>query len=95
MTNANESAFPEVQPLPQFDYHTYGLTKREYFAAMATDCDIEAWTKEIREALAGYEQPSFSKDPLKYIQFVCDAESKLRRMKADALIAELNRENKI
>lgn len=35
MTYANESAFPEVQEQPQFNYHTYGLTKREYFASMA------------------------------------------------------------
>jgi hypothetical protein len=35
MTHANESAFPEVQELPQFNHHSYGLTKREYFASMA------------------------------------------------------------
>jgi hypothetical protein len=34
MTNAEESAFPEVQENPQFNFHSYGLTKREYFAAM-------------------------------------------------------------
>lgn len=34
-TQANESAFPEVNEIPQFGYHTYGLTKREYFAVMA------------------------------------------------------------
>lgn len=36
MTNRNEPAFPEVNhDNPQFSYPTYGLTKREYFAAMA------------------------------------------------------------
>jgi hypothetical protein len=34
-TAPNDPAFPEVQELPQFNRHTYGLTKREYFAAMA------------------------------------------------------------
>ncbi len=34
MTNGNETAYPEVQETPQFNRHTYGLTKREYFAAM-------------------------------------------------------------
>ncbi len=34
-TAPNEPAFPEVQELPQFNRHTYGLTKREYFAAVA------------------------------------------------------------
>jgi len=34
-TAPNEPSFPEVQELPQFNKHTYGLTKREYFAAMA------------------------------------------------------------
>jgi hypothetical protein len=34
-TNPNESAFPEVQPQPQFNSHSYGLTKLEYFTAMA------------------------------------------------------------
>jgi len=35
MTNGNEAAFPEVQEQPQFNDYTYGLTKREYFAAIA------------------------------------------------------------
>ena len=35
MTDGNESAFPEVQEQPQFNHHSYGLTKREYFASMA------------------------------------------------------------
>lgn len=35
MTHGNESAFPEVQEQPQFNHHSYGLTKREYFASMA------------------------------------------------------------
>lgn len=35
-TEPNESAFPEVNhDNPQFSYPTYGLTKREYFTAMA------------------------------------------------------------
>jgi len=32
MTDGNESAFPEVQEIPQFNFHTYGLSKREYIA---------------------------------------------------------------
>lgn len=35
MTNPNDSAFPEVQDVPQFNHHSYGLTKREYFAVLA------------------------------------------------------------
>lgn len=35
MTHGNESAFPEIQEQPQFNHHSYGLTKREYFASMA------------------------------------------------------------
>lgn len=35
MTNGEESAFPEISDIPQFNSRTYGLTKREYFAAMA------------------------------------------------------------
>lgn len=34
MTDGNETAFPETLERPQFNHHTYGLTKREYFAAM-------------------------------------------------------------
>lgn len=34
-TFGHEPAFPEVQPTPQFNNHTYGITKREYFAASA------------------------------------------------------------
>lgn len=35
MTNPNESAFPEVREQPQYNKHSYGLTKREYFASLA------------------------------------------------------------
>ncbi len=42
MTNGEESAYPEVQKEPQFNFHTYGLTKREYFAAMAMQGIIAA-----------------------------------------------------
>ncbi len=34
-TYGDHSAFPEVLEQPQFNFHTYGLTKREYFAAVA------------------------------------------------------------
>lgn len=35
-TIGKESAFPDANHAnPQFNYPTYGLTKREYFAAMA------------------------------------------------------------
>jgi len=34
-TIGHTSAYPEVQPQPQYNTHTYGLTKREYFAATA------------------------------------------------------------
>lgn len=35
-TNPNESIHPEdLNNPPRLNYHSYGLTKREYFAAMA------------------------------------------------------------
>lgn len=33
-TDPNESAFPEVQAQPQFNRHSYGLTKLEYMSAL-------------------------------------------------------------
>lgn len=35
MTNGNEAIHPDSNENPQFNFQQYGLTKREYFAAMA------------------------------------------------------------
>ena len=35
MTYGHEAVHPDSKDNPQFNYHQYGLTKREYFAAMA------------------------------------------------------------
>lgn len=56
MTNGQESAFPEVQEVPQFSYHSYGLTKREYFASMAMQGVLSDPTNESlsQKAIAIY-----------------------------------------
>ena len=88
MNTEDQPAFPHQNT----DEHYNGLTKREMMAATVSIGSIEKWSQELTEALAGYSEPSYSKEPLKYMQFLCDAEAKLRTMKADALIAELNRD---
>jgi len=35
MTYGHEAVHPDSKDNPQFNYYQYGLTKREYFAAMA------------------------------------------------------------
>lgn len=50
MTHPDEAAFPEVQSTPQFSNHTYGLTKREYFAAMALKGLLAAGRLSIRDS---------------------------------------------
>jgi len=51
-TNPNESAFPEVREEPQFNNHTYGLTKREIFAAMIMANTAEAGNMKMAAFLA-------------------------------------------
>ena len=42
MTYGHEAVHPDSKDNPQFNYHQYGLTKREYFAAMAMQGIIAA-----------------------------------------------------
>lgn len=86
----NEPAMP-TEVWGNQDQRMHGLTIRQHFAAMANAEDIENWAQKIREALAGYEMPNHNTDPLKYIQFLCDAEATFKTMKADALINSLNK----
>lgn len=44
-TEAKESAFPETQIDPQFNFHSHGLNKLEYFAAIAMQGLLAADTK--------------------------------------------------
>ena len=82
------SAFPEVQEVPQFSSHTYGLTKREYFASNIT-VDIDDYGYEVAKQLMDSEAP---KDRLKNIKWWMEAEARMKVLKADALIKALNNE---
>ena len=78
MTNANESAYPEVNhDNPQFSYPTYGLTKREYFAAMA-----------MQGMLANSIDNQQGMEPFWHMGNIRLAESSV--LMADALINALN-----
>jgi len=66
MTNPKESVHPDTKENPQFNHQHFGLTKREYFAAMAMQgyCggeftgqsgkpheDMAEWSVEMADAL--------------------------------------------
>lgn len=87
-TNPNESAFPEVQEVPQFNSHSYGLTKREYFACNIT-VNIDDYGYEMAKQLMDSESP---KDRLENIKWWTEAEARMKVLKADALIKALNNE---
>ena len=88
MTHANESAFPEVQEQPQFNHHSYGLTKREYFASNLT-VDIDDYGYELAKQLMDSEVP---KDRVENLKWWMEAEAKIKVLKVDALIKALNNE---
>lgn len=75
MSNANEPAFPFVEPLIDGGHHVFsGLTKREQFAAMA----MQGWLAGCGNAYAEFTGPA------KYPEKVAEACVKF----ADALLAE-------
>ena len=85
-TFPDHSAFPEVQEIPQFSSHTYGLTKREYFASVSV-VNIDDYSIEFAKQLMGSEIPT---DRLENCKWWRTAEAKMQVMKADALIEALN-----
>lgn len=51
--NPNEPAFPEAQVVPQYNRHTYGLTKLEYVAtAVMAKIVVEGYNPKITAANA-------------------------------------------
>jgi hypothetical protein len=100
-TNGNEPVGPVLTQSASLQNETsLGLTKREYFAALATT-DVSVMDKEFAEALAGYKIPErkilngqYTPESLLAIaKFWSDVEATYRVLKADALIAALNRES--
>jgi len=83
MTNPNNSAFPA-------DAHTQsegGLTKREYFAAMAKYDENEFNVNSLKK-IVGTEPPN---DTIDNFKWWIEAEAMVKVMKADALIEALNK----
>lgn len=71
-----------------------GLTIRQYFAAMRKEPIFGSDTLSISwaEAIMGSEVPSFNEKPAENIQWWITAHERFSVMRADALIAELNKE---
>ena len=94
MRNVNEenlgeyiqgAAFPQTVETRDNVYHTRGLTKREYFAAMRKSETISA---EHAETLMGKSAPQ--KGSIQYLEYFIEAQERLSVMYADALIKALN-----
>lgn len=90
-TRGHEAAFPEINhDNPQFNTPTYGLTKREYFAAMRKEpifCDENVLPASWAKLIMGSEPPE---DQKKLIIWWVEAHERFAVMKADALIKALN-----
>lgn len=94
MSNANEQAYPAIETRPAYDdyrnlyaeaYSVGGLTKREYFAAMAMQgmCALEDnryWTKTCGMTLEKWQADILARDAAHAV------------LTADALLAELAKE---
>lgn len=85
MTNENDTINVIVHPVSgECEYG--GLTKREYFSAMANP-NIEGWSESVAEEAIGYP-PS---DKLGRMKWTCDFKATLKVMEADTLIKALNK----
>ena len=88
MTNGNEP----IQSIPDLNNHPsswYGLTKREYFAAMRRPQEgNSAIGKAVAEVIMGEAAPTSCN--LESVKWWIEAEEKLSVFHADALINALN-----
>jgi hypothetical protein len=93
--NANEPAFPVAEINTNNGVFTVigshpGLTKREYFAAMEQLEPLDDISKSFTEALVGEPIPNHT-EPMKYWLWESKLRARLKLLRADALIAELER----
>jgi hypothetical protein len=86
--NANEPAFPCSLEHPVVN--PTGLTKRELFAAMEQLEPLDDISKSFTEALVGEPIPNHT-EPMKYWLWESKLRARLKLLRADALIAELER----
>jgi hypothetical protein len=93
-TNPNDAAFATSDN--GTEYHTtwqgqVGLTKREYFAASVSfeSNDFQFKDFESLKSFVGRSSDNVSAEEM--IRIGAEAEAKIRVMKADALIEELNK----
>lgn len=89
VTTGNESTFPYFSQDEGRDI--IGLTKREHFALQMA-LGEETYKPELVKTLMGGED--FPSDPIENIKYWDRFEAMRKLMKADALIAELNKEVK-
>jgi len=93
MRNADMPAMPNALAYPSNDGYmiTLGLTKREYFAAhMQIDSDeIEFHNQATLESFLG--RTVDHGDFTDMMRAACEVDAKFRLMKADALLAELEK----
>lgn len=98
-TKGVDNAFPvkrsELSPFGGMVDVTYeGLTKREYFAAMANTTEVwgeSGWSAEFATEVTGVELPKDNKDQKAWHLFWITVEAVLKVQKADALITALNK----
>jgi hypothetical protein len=82
----DSNTYPSFDPNHSQDW---GLTKREYLAAMA---DLDEWkdsSPEFMESVVGESTPSWQLEPLAHLAFYAKFHAIIKCIKADELIKEL------
>lgn len=104
MNNSNQPASPVECTYDVFDNvkgaqtgnttgWEMGLSKREYFAIHASLSDsLGGFSTGFVEKLLGEKMPDAELQANEYFQWWAKGEARIRRLKADALLAELNKQ---
>lgn len=93
MENKDQPAYPALDTTsiggqPALELKHEGLTKRELIAAMMQP-EPNNYTIETMEKIMGSTLPDFTKDPIGNIIWYAELDAKLKIIKADALLKQL------
>lgn len=83
--NTGGPAFPQGCAIGDRSIVEGGMTKREYYATHLNAG--ESMNQPMAELLIGRPMPDANADPVAWFAFWFDVESKIRFMRADAMIA--------
>jgi len=89
MYDSSGPAFP-VPIGVDIDIARAGMTLRDWFAGQV---DVSGdYCSHIMEAVVGRKSPTWGDDPIGYLKYTAEFEAALRGIKADAMLAEREKE---